>query len=88
MILILTSDNDLTADRVVTEIARRGEAVSRLDTADFPCSITVNAVLQDELGWHGWVETEHGQIQVNKIQSVYYRRPTGFLFPVDVTGSD
>ncbi|MGH3938106.1 MAG: ATP-grasp ribosomal peptide maturase [Pseudonocardiaceae bacterium] len=88
MILVLTSDNDRTADRVVAEIVRRGEAVSRLDVAGFPCSITVNAVLQDELGWHGWMETEHGQIHFNKIKAVYYRRPTGFVFPGDVTGSD
>jgi glutathione synthase/RimK-type ligase-like ATP-grasp enzyme len=33
--------------------------VSRFDTADFPCRVTVNAVLQDEFGWRGWIETEH-----------------------------
>lgn len=88
MILVLTSDNDRTADRVVAEIARRGEAVGRLDTAEFPCSITINAVLRDELGWHGWVETEHGQIHLNKVKAIYYRRPTSFLFPEDVTGND
>ncbi|MGH4016513.1 MAG: ATP-grasp ribosomal peptide maturase [Gemmatimonadales bacterium] len=88
MILVLTSDNDRTADRVVAEIARRGAAVGRLDTADFPCRITINAMLQDEFGWHGWMETEIGQIRLDKIRAIYYRRPTSFLFPDDVTGSD
>ncbi|MGH3905675.1 MAG: ATP-grasp ribosomal peptide maturase [Pseudonocardiaceae bacterium] len=88
MILVLTSDNDRTADRVVAEIVRRGKAVDRLDTAEFPRSITVNATLQDGFGWHGRVETEHGQIRLDEIKAIYYRRPTSFLFPEDLTGSD
>jgi ATP-grasp ribosomal peptide maturase len=88
MILVLTSYSDRTADRVVAEIARRGEAVERLDTADFPRCITVNVVMENKSGWNGWLQTERSRIQVGDIGAIYYRRPTNFLFPDDVTGSD
>lgn len=88
MILVLTSANDRTADRVAAELARRGEAVSRFDVADFPCHVTVNAELRGELGWRGWVKTGDGHIPLDGVKSIYYRRPTGFVFPDDVTGSD
>jgi ATP-grasp ribosomal peptide maturase len=87
-ILVLTSDNDRTADRVVAELGRRGEAVNRFDVADFPRRVTVNAELHDEIGWHGWVKTEHGQVALDHVKSIYYRRPTSFIFPDDVVGSD
>lgn len=88
MILVLTSDNDRTADRVVAEIPRRGEVVSRFDAADFPCRITVNAALQDELGWQGWIATDDGRIRLENVKAIYYRRPTSFVFPDDVAGGD
>ncbi len=87
-ILVLTSDNDRTADRVVAELGRRGEAVSRFDVADFPRRVTINAELHDEVGWRGWVETEDGQVTLDHVKSIYYRRPTSFIFPDDVVGSD
>jgi ATP-grasp ribosomal peptide maturase len=87
-ILALTSDNDRTADRVVAELGRRGEAVSRFDVADFPRRVTINAELQDEVGWRGWVETEDGQIPLDQLKSIYYRRPTSFVFPDEIVGSD
>lgn len=88
MILVLTSDNDRTADRVVAEIERRGDAVSRFDTADFPCRVTINAVLRDDRGWQGWVNTTQGRIRLETVRAVYYRRPTGFSFPENITGSE
>jgi ATP-grasp ribosomal peptide maturase len=88
VILVLTNANDRTADRVVAELACRGEAVSRFDVADFPCHVTVNVELQGELGWRGWVKTQDGHIPLDRVKSVYYRRPTGFIFPDDATGSD
>ncbi len=62
MILVLTSANDRTADRVVAELSCRGEAVRRFDVADFPCHVTVNAELHGEFGWRGWVKTQDGHI--------------------------
>lgn len=88
MILVLTSADDRTADRVVAELGRRGEAVHRFDVADFPCRVTANAELYGECGWRGWVQTEDGQIPLDQVRSIYYRRPTSFVFPDDVVGSD
>ncbi|MGH3888629.1 MAG: MvdC/MvdD family ATP grasp protein [Pseudonocardiaceae bacterium] len=88
MILILTSDNDRTADRVIAELGRRGEAVSRFDVADFPRRLTINAELEGEFGWRGWAKTADGQIPLDQVKSIYYRRPTSFIFPDDVLDSD
>ncbi len=88
MILVLTSTDDRTADRVVAELVRRGETVHRFDVADFPCRVTINAELQGQLGWRGWVKTDDGQIPLDQVRSIYYRRPTSFIFPDDVVGSD
>lgn len=88
MILVLTSADDRTADRVVAELICRGEAVNRFDVADFPVHLTVNAELYGEPGWRGWVKTQSGQVSLDRVKSIYYRRPTGFVFPDDVIGSD
>ncbi|MGH3695247.1 MAG: MvdC/MvdD family ATP grasp protein [Pseudonocardiaceae bacterium] len=88
MILVLTSANDRTADRVVAELSRRDEVVSRFDVADFPVHLTVNAELHDKPDWQGWLTTRSGRVSLDRVKSIYYRRPTGFLFPNDVTGSD
>ncbi|MBV9162613.1 MAG: hypothetical protein JO281_13930 [Pseudonocardiales bacterium] len=88
MILVLTSVNDRTADRVVAELSRRGEAVHRFDVADFPRHVTVNAELYGVGGWRGWVKTEGCQIALSQVKSIYYRRPTSFIFPDDVVDSD
>lgn len=88
MILVLTSANDLTADRVVTELSRRGEAVSRFDVADFPCHVMVNAELYGGFGWRGWAKTQDGHIPLDQVKSIYYRRPTVFVFSDDATDGD
>ncbi len=62
--------------------------MSRFDVADFPRHVTINAELQDEVGWRGWVETEDGRIPLDQVKSIYYRRPTSFIFPDDVLGDD
>lgn len=62
--------------------------MSRFDVADFPRRVTINAELKDEIGWRGWVETEDGRISLDQVKSIYYRRPTSFIFPDDVLGSD
>lgn len=88
MILVLTNGKDRTADRVVAELGRRAEAVTRFDLADFPCRVTINAELLGKCGWRGWVKTEDGQVSLDQVKSIYYRRPTSFIFPDDVVGSD
>lgn len=88
MILVLTSANDRTADRVVAELTCRGEAVNRFDLADFPVHLTANAEMHGELGWRGWLKTQSGQVSLDRVKSIYYRRPTSFVFPDDVIGSD
>lgn len=62
--------------------------MSRFDVADFPRRVTINAELQDEIGWRGWFETESGRILLDQVKSIYYRRPTSFIFPDDVVGGD
>jgi ATP-grasp ribosomal peptide maturase len=91
VILVLTSDNDRTADRVVDELRRRRASVQRFDLADFPRCVRVSArTLADggPTGWTGWIDTGELRVPWDEVTSVYYRRPTGFVFPDNVVGSD
>ncbi|MGC0415034.1 ATP-grasp ribosomal peptide maturase [Embleya sp. AB8] len=79
-ILIITNRDDVTADAVVGELTRRaaGEVV-RLDTADFPGMLTLDARLTPE----GWAGNLGGVAQLNleAVGSVWWRRPGEFHLP-------
>lgn len=87
MILLVTSSNDRTADRVVAELHRRDAEVRRFDTGDFPLSVCAHAELF-ETGWHGEIVTADGRVTFEDVTSIYYRRPTSFVFPPQLEGSD
>ncbi len=80
-ILVLTRPNDGTAGGVVTELERRGITVVRCDVGDFPSSITMVASLTDHDEWRGSLNLAGQSVQLDQIQAIYYRRPTGFRLP-------
>lgn len=80
-ILVLTARGDVTADAVVDELTRRGTPVVRLDTADFPTDMTMDAMLTAR-GWRGRITRSSGRvIDVDEVQSVWWRRPGEFRTP-------
>ncbi|MGH3770632.1 MAG: MvdC/MvdD family ATP grasp protein [Pseudonocardiaceae bacterium] len=76
-VLILARDINPSADLVVAALGERGVPVFRTDLAAFPQALTVDARLGRH-GWDGVLATEHREVRLSEIRSVWYRNPTGF----------
>ncbi len=79
-VLILARDLDPSADRVVEALGERGVPVFRTDLAAFPQALTLDARLGKD-GWDGVLATEHRQVRLREIRSVWYRHPSHFVLP-------
>ena len=79
MIIVLSSADDPTADRVEAELGRRSARCTRLDLSDFPQRITASARLADSGCWTGQIRhTDGWSVAWEDITAVYYRRPSNF----------
>ncbi|MEU0167721.1 ATP-grasp ribosomal peptide maturase [Streptomyces iakyrus] len=78
--LVVTSLHDPTADVVTSELHGRGVPVVRLDSGDFPASLSVEAEITGH-GLQGLLITPSRTTDLSNVRSLYYRRPTGFGFP-------
>ncbi|MFH8582461.1 ATP-grasp ribosomal peptide maturase [Streptomyces zaomyceticus] len=79
-VLVVTSLYDPTADVVISELHDRGVPVVRLDSGDFPASLSVEAEITEH-GIRGQLRTPSRAADLARVRSLYYRRPTGFAFP-------
>ncbi|MFF7752652.1 ATP-grasp ribosomal peptide maturase [Streptomyces sp. NPDC007971] len=79
-VLVVTSLYDPTADAVIRELHDRGVPVVRLDSGDFPASLSVEAEITQH-GVQGRLLTPTRTADLATVRSLYYRRPTGFAFP-------
>lgn len=79
-VLVVTSLYDPTADVVIRELHGRGVPVVRLDSGDFPASLSVEAEITEH-GVRGRIHTPSRTADLTRIRSLYYRRPSGFAFP-------
>ncbi|MEU3839034.1 ATP-grasp ribosomal peptide maturase [Streptomyces sp. NPDC028635] len=79
-VLVVTSLYDPTADVVIRELHGRGVPVVRLDSGDFPASLSVEAEITEQ-GLRGRVSTPSRTADLSRIRALYYRRPSGFSFP-------
>lgn len=77
MILVLAQESDRTADGVVLGLAERGEAVVRLDLSWFPQRLSLDAEFRDGQ-WRGGLRTEHREVDLAAIRSVWVRSPASF----------
>jgi len=80
MILILAQESDRTADGVVLGLIDRGEPVVRIDLSWFPLRLTLDAEFRDGY-WRGSLCTEHHDVDLAAIRSVWVRSPTSFQLP-------
>jgi ATP-grasp ribosomal peptide maturase len=86
-ILILTAPEDITADAVIRELNRQGANVARMDTGDFPMRSRLAATISTG-GFQGWLRAEGIEVDLDTVQSIYYRRPTRFTFPAALSDAD
>ncbi|MFJ8049780.1 ATP-grasp ribosomal peptide maturase [Streptomyces luteogriseus] len=79
-VLVVTSLHDPTADVVISELHDRDVPVVRLDSGDFPATLSVEAEITEH-GLGGRLLTPSRTADLANVRSLYYRRPTGFAFP-------
>jgi ATP-grasp ribosomal peptide maturase len=58
-----------------------------MDLGDFPKSLTLRGETCTG-GWRGELRTPTECVALSDIQSIYYRRPSGFSFPEDLSDAD
>ncbi|MEV8376734.1 MvdC/MvdD family ATP grasp protein [Kribbella sp. NPDC056861] len=81
-ILVLTHDDDPTADVVMHQLNDRGIQFVRCDPGDFPTDLCLTARLDP--GGTSWVGQFSGaprEIDLQSLRAVYYRRPSEFRLP-------
>ena len=75
MILVLTRElNDQVADLVIQELNTLGAPLVRLDPADFPTAMDMDAVLGPR-GWEGKLTGRRRDLDLTQVGAIYYRRP-------------
>lgn len=82
-VLVLTRSDDPETALVINELTRREAAVVRCDIADFPKRIQVTAAFDGR--WRCALRTPDGDVDLRTLHAVYYRRPSRFDFPDDMT---
>ncbi|MGH3982800.1 MAG: MvdC/MvdD family ATP grasp protein [Pseudonocardiaceae bacterium] len=79
-VLVLASELDRTADGVVSGLVELGVPVMRLDLSWFPQRLTLDAEF-GEGSWHGSLRTEHHEVDLATVRSVWVRTPSSFQMP-------
>ncbi|MGW2686122.1 ATP-grasp ribosomal peptide maturase [Streptomyces sp. NPDC001414] len=80
VVLVLTSLEDVTADRVIEALSERGAAVVRVDPADVGPDLVFGFRLGQRSGamWGGPLRTASRVVDVEAVTAVYCRRPTPY----------
>ena len=86
-VLILASERDFTADRMVKELERRAVPVARVDTAWFPQRASIDAQLCKGR-WVGTLSAGGRAIVLEGLRSVWYRSPSAFSFPAELSATE
>lgn len=71
--VIVTTQEDVTADLVIPEIERLGTAVVRLDLADFPHDVRLSAVGPSD--WTGMLSVRDHHVRLHEIRTVWWWHP-------------
>ena len=87
-VLVLTGPDDPTANAVIAEIERRGSIVARYDLGDFPTRTQFTASHNCHGDWSGRIDGPDVSIQLEAVDAVYYRRPSRFRFPDEMSTAD
>lgn len=82
--LIIAQAQDGTADLVGDALLARGADVARIDTADFPGSLSL-AATPDDIDSPGWLCVRGRRIDLASVRSVYRRSPARFAFPAGMS---
>jgi len=87
VVLVVTTPGDATAEAVEAQLYAMATPTARIDLGDFPNQLRI-AVRHSDTGWRVRLWTEDVCIDVDRIRSVYYRRPTRFRMPAGLSDGD
>jgi glutathione synthase/RimK-type ligase-like ATP-grasp enzyme len=82
LIVVLSSDKDMTARDVLASLQQRGERCVMLNTGDFPTRVQLDAAFSGD-EWQGTIHANGETYPLEDIKSILYRRPTHYV--VDAT---
>ncbi|MFF2013990.1 MvdC/MvdD family ATP grasp protein [Streptomyces sp. NPDC058195] len=74
-VLILTSEEDVTADMVVHRLVRQGTPVLRVDPADIPGRVALTARITAGGELVGHITTDRQRLALTDVRSIWLRRP-------------
>lgn len=87
--LIVTANDDTTADLVADALTSRGGKVVPIDVGDFPINLSVTGTIGGDGVWRGELVTADSTVlDLESIDAVYYRRPTRFRLPDYLSPAD
>jgi ATP-grasp ribosomal peptide maturase len=86
-VLILATEHDISADRMVQALVDRDVPVFRADLSWFPQQLTLDAELQDGR-WVGRLATPYREVTLEELRSVWYRNPSSFQFPAAMSNTE
>ncbi len=84
VVLVIADVADTTADQVCAVLASRDIRLFRFDTAEFPGRLQLRAEL-DGTAWRGELARDGDRVDLDKVRSVYVRRPRPFEVPAHLT---
>ncbi|MFW6690174.1 MvdC/MvdD family ATP grasp protein [Streptomyces sp. MAR4 CNX-425] len=73
-VCVITTQGDVTADRVILHLAKMNVPVIRFDLADFPQHVQLDATL-DHTGWHGTLHAHGREVRLEEIGAIYWWHP-------------
>ncbi|WP_030786116.1 ATP-grasp ribosomal peptide maturase [Streptomyces sp. NRRL S-920] len=80
LVLVITSLEDVTADRVIAALNERAVPVSRIDPADIGPGLVFGARIgAGASAWGGRLRTASREVELGEVAAVYYRRPTPYV---------
>src|SRR5688572_2746884 len=85
MILILTDASDPHADHVAQKLRERGADFVRFDPAQFPSNAEVSISYSMAGDVRLKLSTENRQVDLNRLRSVWYRRPSASIPHREIT---
>lgn len=86
-VLLLAPERDISADRMVRVLERRGVPVVRFDTAWFPERASVDAELRNGQ-WVGSLSVGTRNVELQSLRSIWYRNPSAFRFPDGLSATE
>ena len=86
--LVLTREQDTTADMVIEALVQCGAAVARLDTGDFPQRWAVTGRIDSAGVWQGGLSGPDVEVDLQRLTAVYYRRPNRYQVGAGLSPGD